>query len=573
MTKQIQIKTKYVGLALSEVEALHKLKDVDAAIELILRSPFGEANFRVQVENNIKTSVTGEIAYQIAKEHLTTYPDHPIFNYVIGRVPTYKSHFQPNQVTQAEKLAAEQSLLKIFYFGQAPLFNSYVYQTLAYIYRAQRDKPIEAMAWCALAIIHGSDIATKAFLSDTFLPLDSSISSEFLQNHHIKINDSQCVNQKLSECAFLVMILTGVSLPNFKDCIWLKKYSTSKALVLAHGTKDAFEELEKNNKDIHRIIKLVLNTDRSIFQEFFLYGLNNHIFSDRICIKLLNIFLEKATEQDLKDKVNYSLFLYYAYQKNDNARIHFHSLSPSFKGFQTSDFIRFTPEDQSTASYGIFKQLMSNRHFDEAICFLKNVTDCNDYDSDLFNFFDEYCGFKEDYDLFKLKKDIINHIIQDGQNVLPEVWMQASLNYEIINRPEVALYHAFLSVFPPIEAYLAPRPEIGRTMLDNIRDRLQKTETIRVQWLKKLQEFKEKLITPLPNNIYSQEDYKELYGLIFTIISKMKIDTSLAGMVTRLTTIMDEMKSIIENLSHALPMNPLVQPSAPPEIETPRVRR
>ena len=105
MTKQIQIKTKYVGLALSEVEALHKLKDVDAAIELILRSPFGEANFRVQVENNIKTSVTGEIAYQIAKEHLTTYPDHPIFNYVIGRVPTYKSHFQPNQVTQAEKLA------------------------------------------------------------------------------------------------------------------------------------------------------------------------------------------------------------------------------------------------------------------------------------------------------------------------------------------------------------------------------------------------------------------------------------------------------------------------------------
>ena len=77
----------------------------------------------------------------------------------------------------------------------------------------------------------------------------------------------------------------------------------------------------------------------------------------------------------------------------------------------------------------------------------------------------------------------------------------------------------------------------------------------------------------MPNNIYSQEDYKELYGLIFTIISKMKIDTSLAGMVTRLTTIMDEMKSIIENLSHALPMNPLVQPSAPPEIETPRVRR
>ena len=582
MPKQINYSTSFSHLPLSGLRKLHQSGALLASIELILRSPFAGEGFDVQKRMGTKTEVTAEEAVQVARKQLEQYPDHPILNFVIGRELTYKISFMlgysPNR---QEMLETEKHLLKTHSINSTWLQGRFIATSLTYLYRHHLvDKPLEAMVWLAHGIIHESQFLIDAYLSNKFLPLGDKLSKEFLKNRPNATPDrEERATWCLSECVLLTSVFAERHFQNFKNSAWLSYWNseTKMDFFAFNELQNALSVLDHPPQYVNRVLNLVINDHNpTVFYEFFAYGLENNILPAEICVNMLNIFIEKVKDQNLKDKANYSLFLYYAHQRNDQAGVHYTELSKSFKGFQVDDFKKFKQDDRNAAIYGIFKRLIKNNHFEEAVQFLNNVTDACCYDIDLFKFFDEQECFRINYDMFKFRKKITNQIVETSKEVAPEVWERASRDYVFLNNPSAQLYYAFSATFALIEFYADERYEqIKQQTFGSIMDGLTRGNKKRQEFFLELETIKKDKVIQTPSDFYWREDYQNVFTRLFNLLEEGKkqfSDKKFDDIYHRAKNILKDISTILEKISGvtgAFQSMQTVQPTAPPAYSQP----
>lgn len=462
---------------------------IDAKIEMILRSPYAK-----------KRLVNRKQALALCVELSNKNPDHNLCNYV----------FAINAIENARRLSAHPDYKKAEAFllktieSTGPCskeLNGSAAFLLANLYKEQK-KYIEAMGWFTKALLLNSTEAQYAFYNNHFLPLNSKLPID-LCNTINEDGETKRSTWALNETTLAMVLLfenqkiiDPIKLSMSPWYLYWKDENKQKQ-ILNFLNENGCEEILNRNSATVEVISAAIKNDPYLFYNLFSYCFENKIVPcEETYIKIIeDFFIPLVPDPRLKDKAYYHLFQIYLKkfleELNQNKATDSESLDRAltFLGRISGVFTHYSIEDLELLSkdtqvpdnpidiqkkrlreeiiFTIFMKLRAAKNTEAALFWAQKITGsfaiC---DEKLFDFFKAIDPNEENFELFKIKKRVINNIFLALKNDKPQpesLFTNLTFNQSLktlqekFQGPALQVRYAIRSSIKLLESYLSQR--------------------------------------------------------------------------------------------------------------------
>lgn len=403
--RKIYYKTRFFRMREAELKKLLGTdNDKEARIELILRSRYA---------GDHRDSINIEYIMQIAKDGIKKYPDHPIFNYVLGSFYIEIKDFS----------TAKKYFLKVH---QHPEIKTIASAQLSNIFGMQK-KYLQMAVFFFYAMINNIADTENLLLKGKISSMATSSNKKqltFLQTL-ILITSIFC-GKKYTYLEY-ELIFNTLDPKTIEPILYLNSHSNPLQVLITDPIID-------------QLIKGMIDQNPTDYLNFYAYCLEHDLLNPYILKDIIIHYIENNGDVKLRDEATYCLTkILIKLEMFDEAKECIKRVSKTFVDFKLDDINKAPQPWQDQLSKIVFRELFKRQIYEAALTYIKNIEDPHYYTKDMLKMFTFQPHFAANYDLLILKKQMIERIFNRKDLIIQDREMLNLINEinSLISNPQL----------------------------------------------------------------------------------------------------------------------------------------